>query len=254
MAVATSDAQRLEAWVGYLTLTAPFDGVIVARNANTFDFVLPSTGDPTAMQRAPRPVARAAAPIYVVDRTDIVRVFVDIPEQDANYVQIGRRRACLPGPSATNRSRAASRVLPGPSTSRAAPSVRRSTCTTLAAGSARDVRLCQGNHRASRRQGTAHLALTHTGDQTFCWMYENGHAKRTEVQTGVNDGKWIEVTNLQRPGAAEADEAWEPISGKEQVILGDLSILADGDPVEAESGPDEAKVAAEHALGGRPPT
>ena len=51
--MATSDAKRLEAWVGYLTLSAPFDGVIVARNANTGDFVLPATGDPTAMERAP---------------------------------------------------------------------------------------------------------------------------------------------------------------------------------------------------------
>ena len=53
LAVATSEAKRIEAWVGYLTLTAPFDGVIVVRNANTFDFVLPSTGDPSADTRAP---------------------------------------------------------------------------------------------------------------------------------------------------------------------------------------------------------
>ena len=53
LAVATSEAKRLEAWVGYLTLTAPYDGVIVTRNANTFDFVLPSTGDPSADARVP---------------------------------------------------------------------------------------------------------------------------------------------------------------------------------------------------------
>ena len=41
-------------------------------------------------------------------------------------------------------------------------------------------------------------ALTHSGDQTFCWMYKDGHAQRTEIQTGVSDGEWIEVTNLQR--------------------------------------------------------
>ena len=80
----------------YLTLTAPFDGVITARNANTFDFVLPTTGDPTAMLPSP-PTSRpaAAAPIYVVDRTDIVRIFVDIPEQDANYVHVGSKATVL---------------------------------------------------------------------------------------------------------------------------------------------------------------
>ena len=46
LAVADSEAKRLEAWVGYITLPAPYDGVIVARNANTFDFVLPRHGRP----------------------------------------------------------------------------------------------------------------------------------------------------------------------------------------------------------------
>ena len=51
--VSISDAKRLEAWVGYITLSAPYDGVIVARNANRGDFVVPAAGDLTAMERAP---------------------------------------------------------------------------------------------------------------------------------------------------------------------------------------------------------
>ena len=101
--------------MGYLTLTAPFDGVIVARNANTFDFVLPSTGDPTADAAFPYlSPGGSAAPIYVVDRTDMVRIFVDIPEQDANYVHDrdeGDRAG--QGVTATSRSRAPSRARPG---------------------------------------------------------------------------------------------------------------------------------------------
>ncbi|MBV8235537.1 MAG: efflux RND transporter periplasmic adaptor subunit, partial [Acidimicrobiia bacterium] len=88
--VAESEAKRLEALVGYLKLFAPYDGIIVARNANTWDFVLPRTGDPTAERRAPDlSPGGQAAPIYVVDRTDIVRIYVDIPERDADYVHIG---------------------------------------------------------------------------------------------------------------------------------------------------------------------
>src|SRR4029078_13156884 len=90
LGVAESESKRLEAWVGYLKLFAPFDGIIVARNANTWDFVLPTTRDPTAMFRAPDlSPSGQAAPIYVVDRTDIVRIYVDIPERDANYIHIG---------------------------------------------------------------------------------------------------------------------------------------------------------------------
>ena len=46
-------------------------------------------------------------------------------------------------------------------------------------------------------------ALTYSGDQTYCWKYENGQAVRTEIQTGVSDGEWIEVTNLQLADGAQ---------------------------------------------------
>ncbi len=95
-------------------------------------------------------------------------------------------------------------------------------------------------------------ALTHSGDKTFCWMYKDGRAERTEIRTGVSDGDWIEVTNLQRPKASTIDHPWTPINGSEQVILGDLSILADGEPVEVDSASGEAKVESETPTPGRP--
>ena len=44
------------------------------------------------------------------------------------------------------------------------------------------------------------------------------------------------------------DQPWAPINGSEQVILGDLSILADGAPVQIAPDNGEPKVAAEHAV------
>jgi HlyD family secretion protein len=82
----------------------------------------------------------------------------------------------------------------------------------------------------------------YSGDKTFCWTYKDGHAVRTEIRTGVSDGEWIEVTNLQRPTASNVDHLWTPINGSEQVILGDLSILADGTPVEVAPATKETKV------------
>ena len=233
LAVAESEAKRIEAWVGYLKLPAPFDGVIVARNANTFDFVLPATGDPTAMERLPTCRPGGAAPIYVVDRTDIVRIFVDIPEQDANYVHIGTKATVLakgyrdqPIPGTVTRTSWALNVksrtlraeidLPNP-----------------------DSQLLPGMYAYAKviieRPGVRALplaALTHSGEKTYCWKHENGKAVRAEIQTGVSDGEWIEVTNLQLPPAPNGDDPWAPVNGSEQVILGDLSILADGGPVE----------------------
>ena len=244
LAVATSEAKRIEAWVGYITLTAPYDGVVVARNANTGDFVMPTAGDPTAMARAPYLApGGTAAPIYVVDRTDIVRIFVDIPEQDANYVHIGTKATVLarayrdePIPGTVTRTSWALNVksrtlraeidLPNPGS-----------------------QLLPGMYAYAKviieRPGVRALpvsALTYSGEKTFCWTYKDGHAERTEIRTGVSDGEWIEVTNLQRPTASEVDHPWVPVNGSEQVILGDLSILADGAPVEVVPASGEAKV------------
>jgi hypothetical protein len=89
-------------------------------------------------------------------------------------------------------------------------------------------------------------ALVHSGDQTFCWLYENGKAVRAELETGVSDDKWVEVTNRRPPVDPEAPGdtvPWTRIDGMEQVILGDLSGLADGAPVEVAPGAEAAKLA-----------
>ena len=94
------------------------------------------------------------------------------------------------------------------------------------------------------------LALMHLGDKTvlqvgeksFCWIYNDGHAKRIEVETGVSDGEWIEITN-RRAAAAKAEEPWTPFDGTEQVILGNLSILTEGGPVQIAPESDTTKVA-----------
>jgi multidrug efflux pump subunit AcrA (membrane-fusion protein) len=233
LSVAVSEAKRLEAWVGYLKLPAPFDGVIVARNANTFDFVLPATGDPTAMERAPHLSPDNAAPIYVVDRTDIVRIFVDIPEQDANYVHVGTKASVL-AKAYRDRSIAATVTR----TSWALNVKSRTLRAEIDLPNPKS-QLLPGMYAYAKviieRPGVRTLpvnALTYAGDKTYCWTYENGKAVRTEIQTGVSDGKWIEVTNLAVPPVAKDSEPWAPVNGSEQVILGDLSILMDGSPVE----------------------
>ncbi len=132
--VATSDWKRLEAWVGYLKLYAPFDGVIVARNANTGDFVLPATGDPNADSHAPDLSPNgSAAPVYVVDRTDVVRIFVDIPEDDANFVRVGTKATVLVKAYRDQPITGVVTRTAWASTSKAERSGRKSTCPTRTA-------------------------------------------------------------------------------------------------------------------------
>jgi hypothetical protein len=78
-------------------------------------------------------------------------------------------------------------------------------------------------------------ALTYSGDKTFYWSYKDGKSVRTEIQTGVSDGEYIEITNRMLPGS-KRDDPWTPIDGKEQVISAqDLGILAEGSAVRIES-------------------
>ncbi len=258
LTVAQSEEERLKAWVDYLTLHAPYDGVIVVRNANTGDFVLPTTGDPTAMEHAPRMSPGGAAPIYVVDRTDVVRVFVDIPEGDANYVHIGTKASVLA-------KAFRDKPIPG-SVTRTSWALNAKSRTLRAEVDLKNPnsQLLPGMYAYAKviieRPGVRALplaALIRTGDQTYCWTHQNGQAWRIEIQTGVDDGKWIEVTNHRVPATQASPggaDSWSPFDGSESVLLGDLSILADGSPVKVAEATEETKPAGAPATPTAPPS
>ncbi len=242
VAVAESEAKEFEAWVGYLKLFAPYDGIVVGRNVNTWDFVLPQSGDPTAISRAPHlSPSGQAAPIYVIDRTDIVRIFVDVPERDADHVHVGSeaqvkvwayRDEWIPATVtrlswALNPKSRTMRVeidLPNPE-SKILPGM-------YAYGK---VVVNRPDVRALPKS-----ALTYAGGKAFIWLYEEGKAKRTEVQTGVQSDKWVEVVNRGTSRKFQGREEWEPINGSEQVLIGPmLTTLTEGAPVRIDPTPPE---------------
>lgn len=297
--VARHDYLRVKSLVDwYLKLYAPYDGVIVARNANTWDFVLPATGDPTAdHERTPNlSPSGNAAPVYVVDRTDVVRIFIDIPEDDANFVHPGSKATVLitafrdePIVGTVTRTSWAlnvkSRTLRAeidlPNTGRKIPDdLPKTTREALALVKmpTTDTEILPGMYAYGKvileRPGVRALpatALVYNGDQAYCFTYEDGKAVRTEVQTGVSDGEWIEVTNRrlnpqtevkihnvsflaplkavkeQLPEALSKELAWVPFNGSERVIVSDLSILSDGAAVQVAPAADATQVASTDA-------
>jgi multidrug efflux pump subunit AcrA (membrane-fusion protein) len=244
--VATSDWKRMAAWVGYLKLYSPYDGIITARNANTGDIVIPLSGDPSADQHAPHLApGNRASPIYMVDRTDIVRIFVDIPERDANYVRIGTKANVLarafrdePVPGEVTRTSWALNVKSR--TLRAEIDLPNVNAEMLPGMYAYGKVIIERDDVYAIPTD----AITYIGDKKYYWKYNNGKVQRTEVQTGVSDGKWIEITNHQAIASKEGPENWVPVNGSEQVALGDLSSLVDGGEVkiaEEEHKPEVAK-------------
>jgi hypothetical protein len=204
--------------------------VVVARNANTGDFVLPASGDPSASPRAPDQSPTRAAPVYVVARTDVVRIYVDIPEMDANYVQKGTR--------ATVRIQALGYFdLPARVTRTSwALNAKSRTLRAEIDLANPDSKILPGMYAYGKviieRPKATTLpvaAVTEIGNQMCCFLYDNGKAVKTQVQIGPSDGTWIEVT--KKATLAASDPSWATFTGQESVILGDLTDLADGQEV-----------------------
>ena len=81
--------QRLAALVAYTHVRAPYDGVIVNRNVNTDDYVAPGTGDQSGPRSTQGTNMAQRWPLYVVARTDKMRIFLDVPEMEAEGVVKG---------------------------------------------------------------------------------------------------------------------------------------------------------------------
>jgi len=76
--VAQAEKRRVETMLDYSILRAPFDGVVVERNVHTGHLV--QAGDVNNQK-----------PLLSVMRVDPVRVFIDIPEDDAVHVSKGSK-------------------------------------------------------------------------------------------------------------------------------------------------------------------
>jgi multidrug efflux pump subunit AcrA (membrane-fusion protein) len=238
--VSDADEKRLSALVGYTKLTAPFDGVIVLRNANTGDFVLPAMGDPSASPRSADQSTSKGAPIYVVARTDVVRVYVDVPEQDANFIVSkvdGQAEASRPPTKATVRVSAfGDKEMPAEVTRTSwALNAKSRTLRTEIDLPNPGAKLLPGMYAYGKitieRKGVRVLprsAVVELGDETCVYLLRDGKAARTPVQTRSGDADWVEVTNLQVGGR------WAEVTGDEEVIDGDLSELSDGKAVKLE--------------------
>ena len=73
---AEADLARTRSLLGYTQVRMPYAGTVVERNVNRGDYVQPAS-------------MATARPLFVVARSDIVRIFVDVPEMEAAQVEVG---------------------------------------------------------------------------------------------------------------------------------------------------------------------
>ncbi len=75
---AEADLARMHSLVGYTQVRMPYAGVVVQRNVVRGDFVQPAT-------------LATAKPLFTVASSDVVRIFVDVPEMEAAQIVVGAK-------------------------------------------------------------------------------------------------------------------------------------------------------------------
>jgi len=224
---AEADRQRQADLVGYATLRAPYDGVVTRRNINTFDFVQAPTGG-------------KGEPLYVVERRDRMRIFVEVPETDAVWVNKGAEaRVRVQALQGRGREFIAK-------VDRTSYALDRTTRTLLAEIDLpnpqdwlRPGMYAYASITAQHRDVlTLPLSAVLTegdvtvGYQTFCYLYETGRVRRTAIEIGARNDQLVEVLKKRVPGGKDGDEPrWEEFTGTEAVAVR-ATELRDGQLVE----------------------
>jgi RND family efflux transporter MFP subunit len=204
----------------YLTIRAPFDGVVTQRHINDDTFVQPPTG-------------RKGEALYVVDQVDPVRVFVNVPEAEAVWVRRGDaarvRNQALRGQEFKGTVTRTARALdPATRTLRTEIDLA-NPGGKLLPGMYVDVTIVVEHPNVWTLPASA-VVLTEEG--SYCYRLEGGKAVRTPLQIGLSGGKLVEVLKKQvKPIKGSAEEEWEDFTGQEKVIKSGVADLKDGQDV-----------------------
>ncbi len=221
--VSEADERMAAAMLAYTKVTAPYDAVVTVRNANTGDYVQAATGD--------KSTANPSA-IFVVARLDILRIFVDVPEAYARYVQKGAK--------AVVRAEALSGLQMPAAVTRTSWAIREKT-RTLRAEIDLSIKDYDGlrpgmyvNAKVLVQRSNVYALPQQTlfvaGNQTYCYLLRGAKVVKTPVLPGISDGTWVEVTKMR------IDDSWRGVTGREDAIMADLSELTDGQTVKVAQG------------------
>ena len=215
--LADADAKRVAALLSYRQIRAPYKGVVTGRYVHTGHFLQPSAG------------ARSD-PLFTVARLDVVRVFVDVPESASPHAVVGAkavvRLPAVGGKEFTGTvTRTAGVINPDTRTLRTEIDLPNP-----------DGALRPGNYAVVRIAATTKdaavvpaAAVLFADETAYCFAVENGKAVKLRVQVGRADGDGYELLSKRRANLTSGD--WQPVTGSEQVVVGNLGALADGQAV-----------------------
>src|SRR5262249_27229423 len=181
--------------------------------------------------------------VYVVERRDVMRVFVAVREGDAAWV--GKGAPARVRVQALNGQEFAATVA---RTSYALDRTTRTLVAEIDLPNPQD-RLRPGMYAFATINVEHPNALTLPasavvtqgdilqGYHSFCFVVKDGKAIRTRVELGARNAESVEVLRKQvKPAKAGAEAAWENFTEKEVVVRSDLGSLSDGQEVTVSPG------------------
>jgi RND family efflux transporter MFP subunit len=180
LGVAQAEEQRLAVLLEYATIRAPYDGVVAARDVDTGHLVSASTGKP----------------LLVIVKADTVRVFVDVPEVDAVFVEPGKeatlRMPSLAGGEFSGTVTRSTWVL-----NRATRTLRTEIDVPNPDGKLRPGMYAYARIKVAEKPAALVLpktAILTGAGQAFCWRIEkDGTLVKHPLQTGIEVGGDVEI-------------------------------------------------------------
>jgi HlyD family secretion protein len=202
--VAEEDARHAEALLGYAKIEAPFDGIVTQRNVNTGDLTQPGADQP---------------PLFIVARSDVVTIRVDVPEAFAAAVNPGDRAEVklqeMKGKTVEGKvSRISWALAPKTRTIRVEIDVPNPGGKLLPGLYAYATVVVEEHPDVFTVPTTAVVKET---DKSYCVAVVEGKAVRRPIEVGLSDGTRTEIVS-----GLERDES---------VVKANAASLTDGQPV-----------------------
>ena len=182
--VAEADEARVLALVEYQRIEAPFDGVVSERKVDVGHFVQPAE-------------AAHARPLYIVVQTNVVRVFVGVPEPDAIWVDRGDK-AALRVPALADKEFPGSVARTSWTLDAATRTLRTEIDVANASGELRPGMYVYATILLERHDDVLVVPLNAvriTDGKAACFAIEEGRLVKKTIELGLSDGKDVEVTS-----------------------------------------------------------
>ena len=203
--------QQRAAMREYTKVRAAYDGIVTARFA-----------DPGALIQVATSSATNAIPLFTIMDLDTVRVYTNVPQDDSPWIVPGKTKASvkvkeLPDRSFTGTVTRSTLALDPSTRSLLVEIDLPNPDHALRPGTFAEVSL--GLREIPNALVLPPQAIISGPKGKSVFIVEQGKAKSVPVQTGITDGKWMEIT--------------AGLSGDEEVVAVGKRKLLEGSPVQA---------------------